>query len=147
MEIMVEFIMLSEEDFPADEVSTQIGIDGCKIDKKGDTVFMGQYKQLSRIETHTSIMYSTGYIETIDVEVPIKMMYDMLFHRERKIAKNVQKYKLDTLFCVVINLTDNPSIVLSPEFIDLASRLHAKIEFDSYVDYDEKGNPIKKCSK
>ena len=138
MQIMIEFILIAEE-FPVDEVSACIGIDSCKIDKKGDVIHMGQYKQLTRIETHTSILYSTGYIETIAVEEPIEIIYNMLLPREKQIVECIENYNLDAKFCVVINLTDNPAIELSREFIDLASRLHAEIEFDSYVNYDENG--------
>ncbi len=141
MEIMVEFIMFTE-DFPVEEISAQIGIDSCKIVKKGDVRYMGQFKQLSRIETHTSIMYSTGYIQTVDVKVPIRKICDMLLSREKQILEYIERYKLNTRFCVVINLTDNPIIELSREFIDLASRLHAEIDFDSYVNYDDDGNVI-----
>jgi|GEM_PF-436056 len=144
MEIMVEFIMFKEGEFPVDEVKTQIDIAKCKINKKGDLIRFGEYKQLSRIETHTIIEYTTGYIETINVEEPIKIMYDMLLPREKQIVECVEKYDLTAKFCVVINLTDNPAILLSCEFINLVSRLHAEIEFDSYVNYDEEGKLISK---
>jgi hypothetical protein len=136
MEIMVEFIMFAEE-FPVDKVRDRIGIDGCKIDKKGDVALMGQYKQLSRIETHTSILYTTGYIETIDVKDPIEQIHDMLLPREKEITECVEKYSLTAKFCVVINITDNPAISLSREFIALAAKLHAEIEFDTYLDIEK----------
>jgi len=68
----------------------------------------------------------------------------MLLPREKQIVECVEKYDLTAKFCVVINLTDNPAILLSCEFINLASRLHAEIEFDSYVNYDEEGKLISK---
>lgn len=136
MEIMVEFIMFAEE-FPTDEVITQIGIDCYRICKKGDIVLMGQHKQLSRIETHTSVMYSTGYIETISTEEPIKKMYNILDPRKTQILESINQYGLTAKFCIVINLTNNPEISLSQEFVQLAAYLKAEIEFDTYLDFDK----------
>lgn len=136
MEIMIEFIMFAEE-FPVDDVNTRIGINDCKIDKKGDLIRMGQHKQLSRIETHTSIMYSTGYIKTNSTTEPIKQIYDMLDPRRKQILESINQYELTSKFCIVINLTDNPEILLSQEFIELAAFLKAEIEFDTYLDIEK----------
>lgn len=138
MEIMVEFFLISE-DFPADEVSAYIGIGNCKILKRGDLIFSSYNNKFIRIETHTSIEYTTGYVETISVEEPIKIMYNTLLPRKNQILECIERHELAAKFCVVINLTDNPEISLSREFIALASEFHAEIEFDSYVNYDEEG--------
>ena len=141
LEIMVEFIMFAEE-FPVDEVNVYIGIGDCKIDKKGDVILMGQYKQLSRIETHTSILYSTGYIETTSTTEPIKKIYDTLAPRKMQILESINQYGLTSKFCIVINLSDNPEISLSQKFIELAAFLKSEIEFDTYLDYDDEEKPI-----
>ena len=67
-------------------------------------------------------------------------MYNMLLTHEKQIVECVEKYNLNAKFCVVINLSENPVIGLSREFINLASRFHAEIEFDSYLNYDDNGN-------
>lgn len=142
MEIMVEFILFSEK-FPIDEVYEKIGIvEGKKEDREEaqfETLSGGVYIR----EKECSVTYFTGYIETIDVEEPVKKIYDMLLPHEKEIAECIEKYRLNAKFCVVINLSDNPIIGLSKEFINLASKFHAEIEFDSYIDYDDVGRPFR----
>ncbi len=142
MEVMVEFIMYKEEDFPVDKIIEKIELNS-EVSRKGDVIFYGQNKQLSRVESHTSIMYSTGYIETINVKESIEKIYSMLHSRQKQIVEAIEEYNLYTKFCIVINLTDNPAVELSNKFINMASLFHSKIEFDSYVNYDKEGNLIR----
>lgn len=142
MTIMVEFVIFAD-DFPIDIVAEKIGIDNYEYTKKGDIVFYGENKELHRKEDCTSILYSTGYVDTNDVKKPIENMYKMLLPVCKQISDCVDRYKLNTKFCIVINLTDNPVIELSQEFVKLASKIHAFIEFDSYVNYDDNGKIVK----
>lgn len=129
---MVEFILISE-DFPAKELNEQLGIENCEIDHRGDVKFFGQDKQHKRIETHTSITYSTGYIETNEVSVPLQQMYDMLISSKRLIREYIEKYKITAKFWITLDLTESPVIEISKEFIELASYLHSFIEFDIII--------------
>lgn len=138
MTIMVEFIIFAD-DFPIDIVAEKIGIDNYEYTIKGDIAFCGENKKIQRKEDCNSILYSTGYIDTNDVKKPIENMYKMLSPAAEQISDCVERYQLNAKFCIVINLTDNPVIELPYEFIKLASEIHAFIEFDSYVNYDDDG--------
>lgn len=141
MEIMVEFILFSS-DFPVEEVYKKIGIEGESqrlMKASFPTLSNGNYIR----EKECSITYSTGYIATIDVDDPIESIFNMLHSREDQIIRCINAYQLQSKFCVVINLTDNPIIELSKKFIDMASRLQASIEFDSYVNYSRRGKVTK----
>lgn len=141
MEIMVEYILFSP-DFPIEEVYKKIGIEGESQrlrEASFPTLSNGNYVR----EKECSITYSTGYIETINVDDPIERIFNMLHSQEEQIIKCIKAYQLQSKFCIVINLTDNPSIELSKKFIDMAYRLQASIEFDSYVNYNRRGKVTK----
>ncbi|NLZ45427.1 MAG: DUF4279 domain-containing protein, partial [Clostridiales bacterium] len=76
-------------------------------------------------------------IETISTEEPIKKMYNILDPRKTQILESINQYGLTAKFCIVINLTNNPEISLSQEFVQLAAYLKAEIEFDTYLDFDK----------
>ena len=137
MEIMVEFIMYKEGDFPVDETNKMVGLPNGKISKKGDSIYSSYNNKFIRIETQTSIMYTTGYIETISVTEPINQIYNMLVPRRMQILESINQYGLTSKFCIVINLTDNPEILLSQEIVKLAAFLKAEIEFDTYLDIEK----------
>lgn len=145
MTIMTEFILYAD-DFPVDNVIKTIGISEYECVKKGDVIYYGENKALQRIEDCSSITYSTDYIETDDLKKPIEIIVKMLSCVSKKIIECIQTYGLTAKFCVVINLTDNPIIELSKEFINIAASFNASIEFDSYVNYDNWGNLIMKKS-
>ena len=141
MEIVVEFILFSSE-FPVEEVYKKIGIEGESQrlrEASFPTLSNGNYVR----EKECSITYSTGYIETINVDDPIERIFNMLHSQEEQIINCIKEYQLQSKFCIVINLTDNPIIELSKKFIDMASRLQASIGFDSYVNYSRRGKVTK----
>lgn len=140
MEIMVEFILVSH-DFPLEEVYEKIGLDGKKEHFK-EAIFRTMSDEKYLREEHHCITYSTGYIETIDVGEPVEQIFKILHSREKTIVQCIEEFKLQSKFCIVINLTDNPIIDLKSKFIDMASRFHAEIEFDSYVNYNRRGRVL-----
>ncbi len=139
MEILVEFVLLSEN-FPIDEVNNQIGLPCSESIKKGDILHIGPNKDVLRVQTCSSLTYSTGYISTINVEEPLQKIYELLLPKKEQITELVEKYSLIAKFCIVINLSENPIIGLSSEFIKLASDIHAEIEFDTYIQGQETEN-------
>lgn len=137
MRIMIEFVLFSP-DFPIEEVYKKIGLKGeqQRLSKAiFPTLSNGSYIR----EKECSITYSTGYIETINVDNPLGRIFNMLHSQEDEIINCIKEYGLQSKFCIVINLTDNPIIELSKRFVDMASRLQASIEFDSYVNYNRRG--------
>lgn len=132
MSVMIELILFSTQ-FPLDEVYNYIGVAGEKIFLNEAKFPMSRSNYYVR-EKECSITYSTDYIDTIDVEVAVERLFNEIHPREKQIIESIEKYNLKAKFCVVLNLSENPIINLSPNFIDLVSRLHASIEFDTYME-------------
>ena len=131
MGIMIEFILFSPS-FPVEEVYDQIGLAG-EMQQLSEMTFStlsnGSYVR----EKESSITYSTGYVETVDVGDLTEKIFNILHSREKYIINCINTYHLHSKFCVVINLTENPIIELSEKFIGMASRLQSSIDFDSYI--------------
>lgn len=137
MRILVEYLLVGD-DFPIDVMATEIGINDCEISYIGDSVYGGPHKNLFiRNEECSSILYSTGYIETMETEIPLRMLYDILYEKKDIILKYIEKYSLESKFCITLCLSDNPEIMIPKEVLELAAYLKAFIEFDTYLDYDE----------
>lgn len=132
--IMIEFILWTENPtVSANELSKAIGINPVDVEFLGDTKHYGKFKQLQRSIKETSLLYSTGYVDTVDVGEAIKRMTDILNPKYSTIVDLVDRYKLHAKFCIVINTLDKPIIALEKDFIQMASKLNAEIEFDSYI--------------
>jgi hypothetical protein len=132
MDIMCELVLYADK-FPIDEVYNYIGLEGykekfeerqLKIIQGNNIVFSGEY----------SITYSTGYTKTSKVEKVTKKMIDMITPKKEIIVEVIKKYRLKAKFFIVLNLTDNPEIELSINFIRLSAYLGATIDFDTSID-------------
>lgn len=107
-----------------------------KIRSIGDVIYYGEFKNLKRVVDTSSLLYSTEYINTIDVEDATKNMLDKITPNLPKIINAVNSYNLNAKFCIVISLDEKPAIFLSREMIKLAAELSAEIDFDIYIDYE-----------
>ena len=116
MRFLVEYIMIAEQ-FPAYEVSRAIGISGSEVVNAGDIIRHGESDKVIRVETDTSITYTTGYIETLEMERAIDVMFDMLNDKKDIIKHYIEKYDLCSKFCIVLCLTDNPIMYMPKRFI------------------------------
>lgn len=142
MKILVEYILIGD-DFPVDDVAAQIGIKDCEISHIGEPVYGGpDGKFFIRNEDCSSILYSTGYVDSLYTEIPLKMMYDVLYAKKEIILKAIEQYSLISKFCIALCLSDNPAIEIPQEMVELAAYLKAHFEFDTTMDYDEKERPI-----
>ena len=81
--------------------------------------------------------------DAADVDVAVNKIYNILIEHKLSIKECIEKYSLTAKFYIVINLSDNPIIEISNKFINLVSDLNADISFDTYLDYDDVGKPIK----
>lgn len=132
MGINVEFILLGD-DFPARSIADRLKIPNPIIESKGQIRQVGPTGNIKRKATCTSLMYESGYIDTIDVNDPWDIIYNMISSKVPEIKGFINKYKLAARFVVVINLSENPIISLQKKVIYLASELDSEIEFDSYI--------------
>lgn len=131
MGIMVELLLVSDS-FPMEEVYGAIGLDG-ELEHQDEKVFPTPSGESYVRQKNDCITYSTGYIETDDAEIPLTKIYEMLSEREKIIKDCMETYRLTAKFCIVINLTENPSVIFPKEFIGLVYRLDAKLEMDTYI--------------
>lgn len=135
--IMVEFILWSDNPkINMHEIGDSINLYPLKIRSIGDVIYYGEFKNLKRVVDTSSLLYSTEYINTIDVEDATKNMLDKITPNLPKIINAVNSYNLNAKFCIVISLDEKPPIFLSREMIKLAAELSAEIDFDIYIDYE-----------
>lgn len=142
--IMTEFILWSDNpETPINHISQSIDILPVEQEVIGDIKYYGEFKNLERIVDASSLMYSTGYIDTIEVEVALHKMINIIEPRLQKIEELVNQYNLNAKFCVVINLSQKPIIIIPSNFIQIMAKLSAKLEFDTYITKDNKNRIIK----
>lgn len=135
--IIIELILFSDNpNLEIDTVSEFINIFPVNKESIGDTVYFGETKNFKREVDISSLMYSTEYIKTDEVEVAIKNMIRLIKPKLHNIIAAVHRYNLTSKFCIVISLPEKPIIFLSKEFIEIAAQLQADIEFDTYIDAD-----------
>lgn len=132
MGIKVEFILYGD-DFPVNELAAELKIQNPIMETKGQIRRIGPNSIEGRIIECTSLMYETDYVDTIDVDVPLNIIYNAISPNVEKIKEYIHKYQLSAKFVVVINLSENPIMSLSAKFIHLVSILCAEVEFDSYI--------------
>ena len=131
--IMVELILWTDNaDTSMADLSRAIGIFPVKCESIGDVKRIGPFKQSERVVDTSSLLYSTGYIDTIEVETAINKMVDMIAPKLSEIVSLVDEYRLNAKFCIVIALSESPIIVVPSDFIQIMAKMHAMLEFDTY---------------
>ncbi len=101
--IMVEMIFWTRnEDVPIRELGQSIGIFPVECRKMGEVRYVGPMKNHELINEESSLLYSTGYVETIEVLPVIKKMMNIIKPKEELIVDAVKKYELNARFCIVI---------------------------------------------
>lgn len=130
---MVELILWTDDAKTSiDEVCKSINLYPVEKESMGAVKFYGESKQMKRIVDVSSLMYSTDYIETIEVECAVNKMISMIQPRIHDLISAVNQYNLHAKFCVVINVSEKPIIILPSEFAKVMAWLSAEIEFDLY---------------
>ena len=126
--IMVELILWTDNaDTSIADLSRAIGIFPVKCESIGDVK-----QQSERVVDTSSLLYSTGYIDTIEVETAINKMVDMIAPKLSEIVSLVDQYRLNAKFCIVIALSESPIILVPSDFIQIMAKMHAMLEFDTY---------------
>lgn len=133
--IMVEFTLWTENpEIDINEISQIINIFPVEKESIGDIIYYGELKDFKRIVDVSSLMYSTGYINTIDVEYAIKKMISIIKPNLHNLISIINKYGLNTKICIVIDLQEKPIISISSDIIKMMAQLSAEIDFDTYID-------------
>ena len=90
-------------------------------------------KNIEKINEESSLLYSTDYIKSVEVEHAMPKMIDMLKPNLKNIISVINQYKLHAKFCVVVDLPEKPIIYFSSDVIKAMAQLSAEIEFDMYI--------------
>ena len=135
--IMVEFTLWTENpEIDIDNISQIINIFPVEKESIGDIKYYGELKTFKRIIDVSSLMYSTNYINTIEVEDAIQKMISIIKPNLNNLISIVNEYSLNTKFCIVINLHEKPIISIPTDIIKIMAQLSAEIDFDIYIDYN-----------
>lgn len=135
--IMIEFTLWSENpEVDIDNISKIINIFPVEIESIGDIKYYGEKNNLKRYVDVSSLMYSTDYINTIEVEYALKKMFSLINPSLSSLINIVNEYKLNSKFCIVIDTIEKPIISLPSDIIKTISQLSAEIDFDFYNNYD-----------
>ena len=141
---MVELVLWSDNaDISMNDLSQAIGIFPVECESIGDIKRYGALKKFERVVDTSSLMYSTGYIDTIETEFAINKMINIIEPKLSKIVNIIDKYELNVKFCIVIALSEKPIIVLPSTFVQIMAKMHAELEFDTYFDCSWKGKAFK----
>lgn len=135
-EIMVEFLLLADEWLPTDDIVKEIGLPCTEHYGKGDVFFFVCDNTTERYRKESCVLYSTGYIKTIDVEAVLDIIYELIYPKRQTIVNVMKKYNMKACFCIVLNLTSNIILGISEKMVHLASYFNADFDFDTYVDID-----------
>ncbi len=131
--IMVELILWTENpEIDIDNISRIINIYPVEKESMGNIKYYGELKNLNRVIDASSLVYSTGYINTIEVEQAIRKMINIIKPKFNNLLSIINKYSLNTKFCIVIVLDEKPVISIPLDIIEIMSQLHAEIDFDIY---------------
>ena len=135
--IMIEFTLWSENpEVDIDNIIKIINIFPVEIESIGDIKYYGEKNNLKRYADVSSLMYSTDYINTIEVEYALKKMFSLINPSLSNLINIVNEYKLNSKFCIVIDTIEKPIISLPSDIIKTISQLSAEIDFDFYNNYD-----------
>lgn len=135
--IMVEFTLWTENpEIDIDNISQIINIFPVEKESIGDIKYYGELNNFKRIVDTSSLMYSTGYINTIEVEYAIKKMFSLIKPNLNNLICIVNEYNLNTKFCIVIDSREKPIISIPADIIKIMAQLSAEIDFDIFIDYD-----------
>ena len=135
MEMMLELLIWGAGKL-IDEISDEIDIKPTEIIHEGDIIMTGPTKNIKQIQKDNMLTYSTEYINTIDVNDLTGKMLNTWEMEKVKLKKYVDNKNLHIKICLTMNLSENPILYFSKEFIKFVSYLNANFEIDTYVDYD-----------
>ena len=135
---MAEFILWTENpEINIDRIRERINLSPVDKEYLGDVKYLGGNKSIKRIVDASSLLYSTDYIDTIEVEVVMQKMIEMLKPNLNTIVSLINQYKLTAKFCVVIESYEQPIIFLSSDILKTMAQLSSEIEFDMYLELDK----------
>ncbi|MBB2482737.1 DUF4279 domain-containing protein [Bacillus sp. APMAM] len=127
------------DEFPVVAVTKALGIEPTNTYKKGDAIERPDNPNLVstkiRYRKETDWTLSTGYQESYDINNQLNVILKSLEGKTEQLKHLKEKYGLEFLFMVVIQVENNesPAMYLQKVIIDFASSIQAEIHFDLYI--------------
>ncbi|EOQ28993.1 TPA: DUF4279 domain-containing protein [Bacillus thuringiensis] len=125
--------------FPIEAITEALSIEPTQTYKKGDIVERRDNPNLVSTKTiyrkETDWTFSTGYQESYDINNQLQVILKSLERKTEQLKQLKEKYGLQFLFMVVIQVENNesPAMYLQKEIINFASFIQAEIHFDLYI--------------
>lgn len=125
--------------FPVEAITDALSIEPTRTYKKGDVVAkrdnpnLVSTKIIYRKETDWTLR--TGYQQSYDINNQLHVILKSLEGKTEQLKHLKQKYSLEFLLMVVIQVENNesPAMYLQKEIINFASSIQAEIQFDLYI--------------
>lgn len=118
------------DDFNCDEITDALGILPTNIWKKGE-----QIRNSSRKYSYSAWIYDIKKINTLYLcDISEKILY--LFNNKIGAIKqliDVYGLEISIDFVIIIENKEAPAIVFTPDFVNFASKLGARLDIDTYV--------------
>nr|WP_294670244.1 DUF4279 domain-containing protein [uncultured Ruminococcus sp.] len=135
--MMIEFTLWTENpEVDIDSLSQIIDIFPVEKESIGDIKYYGKESNLKRIVDVSSLMYSTGYVNTIEVEYALEKILNLIKPNLKNIISVINDYSLNAKFCIIVDTEEKPIISIPSYIIKVIAQLSAEIDFDIYLDYN-----------
>ena len=141
MEMMLELLIWGDN-VPIDELVNRINVEPTEVIRQGDILYVGPEKNIQQIQKDNIIIYSTGYLKARDVKIPTQKMLGIWDKEKDKLRKYIKSSACHVKVCLTVNISENPILYFSHEFIEFINYLNAEFEIDSYLEYDNKNNGV-----
>ncbi|MCU5532281.1 DUF4279 domain-containing protein [Bacillus cereus] len=125
--------------FPVEAITDTLSIEPTRTYKKGDVVARHDNPNLVSTKTlyreETAWTLSTEYQQSYDINNQLHVILKSLEGKTEQLKHLKQKYSLEFLLMVVIQVENNesPAMYLQKEIINFASSIQAEIHFDLYI--------------
>ena len=131
-QVMVYFSLFADE-FPLETVTKRLGVDPTESYKKGDLIRkISATKNLVRQDTAWEL--STGYQESLDVEIQLEQIVKQIRDKETTINELKIEFDLECRFTIVIIMNDGytPALCIGLPIIEFANSIKADFDIDLY---------------
>jgi hypothetical protein len=131
------YLSLTSETVDPGTINKELGIEptaSCKIGSKRPSA-------RGSCDFHSWVL-STGYQESLDVDVQVKQIYEKLLPVKENLKKLTGNPDVHATFQFVIRIygDQTPAIHLEKHIIDFASECNIEFDFDTYVCEPEEGS-------
>lgn len=127
--VMVEF-RISGDDYDPAVISNILAIQPSESWKKGDKI-----RNTIKEREYTGWVMSTGYEESLDINIQLSKMINLLRTKEDCLLNIKDKYSLKYRFDIVINIEKQqvPAIYLDTDAISFSNKIGIEYDFDMYI--------------